>query len=182
MHYRLGSLVFDLKTGIDLQFTGSCLIKMNTATVASCQSYQSPVKSLSTPSSCLGGAAILMHPAQRASERGTLVCGVFVRRRPPQTDSSDIPAWVSPSEVFGSVRHLFFFLFPVISIKLSSRGSVIGLSRIWGLGLIDSSVFWVIQLSVYITLWECCRAFPPCTKRRVASLTFLPWCRPFKAG
>lgn len=56
-------LMFDLKAGIDPQFTGLCLIKVNTAMVVNCQSYQSPVKSFSTPSR-LRGTAILMCPAQ----------------------------------------------------------------------------------------------------------------------
>ena len=76
-------VMFDSKTGIDLQFTGLCLIKGNTATLVNCQSYQSPVKSFPVTSR-LRGAVIPMHPARRwgrVSESSGLCC--FFRRRSP---------------------------------------------------------------------------------------------------
>lgn len=142
--------MFDLKAGIDLQFTGLCLIKVNTATVVNCQSYQSPVKSSST-ASCLRGTAFLMHPAQsweRVSESSGMWCfsdGVLLSASLLLTvviSLGECDSWPPRWRLFLS----WGFLFQSFAIKanwsmLWFYDWIVWLSRIWGLSLIGSSVF-----------------------------------------
>lgn len=112
--------------GIDLQFTGLCLIKVNIEKPSLWSANL--IKAwwnLSTPSGLRGAVIPEQQSSQSQSQSSGMCWGFFRRRRPPQpaalTDSSGIPGWVLMS--WGFMLYLVSspisseFVFPLIYPK-----------------------------------------------------------------
>lgn len=112
--------------GIDLQFTGLCLIKVNIEKPSLWSANLIKARwNLSTPSGLRGAVIPEQQSSQSQSQSSGMCWGFFRRRRPPQpaalTDSSGIPGWVLMS--WGFMLYLVSspisseFVFPLIYPK-----------------------------------------------------------------